>query len=94
MSYLCYLTIILQKISYPSVWEKGIKVHNFQNNLPNATLIWAKYVKPREFVHLLAQKLSSNNPIDIANRVKLVEGLGVTNEFSKSIVIEEKKRAA
>lgn len=45
-------------------------------------------------MQLLAQKLSSNNPIDIANRVKLVEGLGVTNEFSKSIVIEEKKRAA
>lgn len=70
-----------------------MKAHNFQNNLPNATLIWAKYVKLREFVQLLAQKISGNNPINIANRVELVEGLRVTNEFSKSIVIEKKKRA-
>ena len=34
---------------------------------PNDTLIWAEQVKPREFGHLLAQKVSSNNAIDPAD---------------------------
>ena len=59
---------------------------------PNDTPILAKHVKPREFGHLLAQKVSSNNAIDLADRVEPVEGVEFTNEFSETIIIEKKKR--
>ncbi len=60
---------------------------------PNDTLIWAEQVKPREFGHLLAQKVSSNNAIDPADGVEPVDGMRFTNKFSGTIIIEEEKRA-
>ena len=60
---------------------------------PDDTLTWVEHVKPREYGHLLAQKVSSNNAIDPADGVEPVEGVGFTNEFSGTIIIEEKKRA-
>ncbi len=36
--------------------------------------------------------MSGNNVIDFVIEVELVEDVGVTNEFNKNIIIEEKKR--
>lgn len=69
-----------------------MKAHNLENNLPDITLIWAEYIKPREFRQLLAQKVSSNNVIDFANGIELVEGVGVTNEFNNEFLYIKKER--
>lgn len=50
-------------------------------------------MKPWEFGHLLAQKVFSNNTIDFADGLELLDGRKFTNKFSKTIIIEDKKRA-
>lgn len=60
---------------------------------PNNTLIWTKQAKPREFAHLLAQKIASDDAIDPADGVEPVESDRLTNKFSGTIIIEEKKEA-
>lgn len=50
-------------------------------------------MKPREFGHLLAQKVSSNYAIDLVNEVESVDGIKFTNKFSGIIIIGEKNRA-
>lgn len=50
-------------------------------------------MKPREFGHLLAQKVSSNHVIDPADEVESVDGIKFINKFSGIIIIGEKNKA-
>lgn len=54
------------------------------------TLIWVERVKLKVFNNLWAQKVASNNAIDLTNRVELVQGL-VTNTSFCDIIIKKKK---
>lgn len=58
---------------------------------PNDKLTWTKKIKPREFGHLLAQMVSSNNVIDSEDEVDSVDGMRFTNKFSRTIIIKKKR---
>lgn len=82
IGYLCYLTIILLKI----------KTYNLEIDLI-LFLYKLNFLNQKSLCKYQLNKCL-NNAIDLANEIEFIYSIEITNKFSKSIIIKEKKRAA
>lgn len=95
-SYIYHLLIL--PIHHPNNNILPISLRKGHKNLqpkeqPDNILILTKIAKLKEFAHLLAQKVASDNTKNLTDRVKPIENTKPINRFSGTNIIEEKKIA-